>query len=588
MKSYAFVFLTIMFALVACTGGGRMEAELSHIDSLTEADQSAAIARIDSITAASGGGMARSVRMRLALLRAKACNKLLLPLNRDSLLMLDGYFTDRGTPNERMLAKYIIGCSYLDDNDAPRAVECFQKAISCADTLDSKNCDYKTLSRIYGQLGVIQEDQMLPTDALKSGNCAIQYSLMAKDTLYAISIYNLYADIYHQLGMYDSVMSVCDRSVSMLKKYDNPQMIASVFGAKMFMMVERNEMEKAKPYIDFYEKNFRLYDSETKSMEDGHEIYYYIKGLSYLYENRLDSAEYFFRKELRSTTDFNNHQAASRGLYLLYKRRGVNDSITKYAEMWNAATDSSYANMSTRHLQQMKAMYDYSNSERIAEQKEAEAERYKYLAVSFVFAFALAVFIILYILQRRKKGIERIKKLNATNAMYYIMLLKKKEKELEAALSDNVRNTALIDEKKSEIKQLEEKISALRGGDFNALRHDKALIYDAPIIDTMHELAGSSCKATVAEISCLRKHADDFLPDFMESLDIEKNNLGNLEVAVCILVKLQFITSEISCLLDISPQRLTNIRKRLNMKIFGEDGGAKEFDFRIRRTLPTD
>ena len=572
---------------MACTGGGRMEAELSHIDSLTEADQSAAIAHIDSITAASGGGMGRSVRMRLALLRAKACNKLLLPLNRDSLLMLDGYFTDHGTPNERMLAKYIIGCSYLDDNDAPRAVECFQKAISCADTLDSKNCDYKTLSRIYGQLGVIQEDQMLPTDALKSGNCAIQYSLMAKDTLYAISIYNLYADIYHQLGMYDSVMSVCDRSVSMLKKYDNPQMIASVFGAKMFMMVERNEMEKAKPYIDFYEKNFRLYDSETKSMEDGHEIYYYIKGLSYLYENRLDSAEYFFRKELRSTTDFNNRQAASRGLYLLYKRRGVNDSITKYAEMWNTATDSAYANMSTRHLQQMKAMYDYSNSERIAEQKEAEAERYKYLAVSFVFAFALAVFIILYILQRRKKGIERIKKLNATNAMY-IMLLKKKEKELEAALSDNVRNTALIDEKKSEIKQLEEKISALRGGDFNALRHDKALIYDAPIIDTMHELAGSSCKATVAEISCLRKHADDFLPDFMESLDIEKNNLGNLEVVVCILVKLQFITSEISCLLDISPQRLTNIRKRLNMKIFGEDGGAKEFDFRIRRTLPTD
>ena len=72
---------------MACTGGGRMEAELSHIDSLTEADQSAAIAHIDSITAASGGGMARSVRMRLALLRAKACNKLLLPLNRDSLLM---------------------------------------------------------------------------------------------------------------------------------------------------------------------------------------------------------------------------------------------------------------------------------------------------------------------------------------------------------------------------------------------------------------------------------------------------------------------------------------------------------------------
>ena len=573
---------------MACTGGGRMEAELSHIDSLTEADQSAAIARIDSITAASGGGMARSVRMRLALLRAKACNKLLLPLNRDSLLMLDGYFTDHGTPNERMLAKYIIGCSYLDDNDAPRAVECFQKAISCADTLDNKNCDYNTLSRIYAQLGNLQRKQMLPIEAFEAARYSIKYALAANDSMYAVSVYEQTSLIYHQIGCYDSAMSISIKSAQWYKEHGYYKEAALAYLSPIFIMLEKGESKRAKPYIDFWEKNLGLSNlSKPFAVKKGDELFYYIKGLSYLYANRLDSAEYFFRKELRSTTDFNNRQAASRGLYLLYKRCGVNDSITKYAEMWNTATDSAYANMSTRHLQQMKAMYDYSNSERIAEQKEAEAERYKYLAVSFVFAFALAVFIILYILQRRKKGIERIKKLNATNAMY-IMLLKKKEKELEAALSDNVRNTALIDEKKSEIKQLEEKISALRGGDFNALRHDKALIYDAPIIDTMHELAGSSCKATVAEISCLRKHADDFLPDFMESLDIEKNNLGNLEVVVCILVKLQFITSEISCLLDISPQRLTNIRKRLNMKIFGEDGGAKEFDFRIRRTLPTD
>ena len=571
---------------MSCAGDGRMKEKLAHIDSLTETDQHAAIACIDSLTSASGGSISRSVRMRLDLLRAKACNKLLLPLNRDSLLMLDDYFTDNGTPNERMLTKYIIACSYLDDNDAPRAVECFQKAISCADTLDNKNCDYKTLSRIYAQMSTLHEEQMLPEEATNSGHKAIKYALMSKDTLYAISVNNILADVFFQLNMYDSVMSVCDRSVQMLKKYDNPQMIASALGVKIFMMIRKGEIKQAKPYIDYYEKHSGFYDSKTMSVKEGHDIYYYIKGLSYLDENRLDSAEYLFRKELRTSKNFDNLQAASRGLYFLYKRRGINDSITKYAEMWNAATDSSYAHMSTRHLQQMKAMYDYSNSKRIADQKEAEATRYKYLAVSFVFAFALAVFIILYILQRRKKGVERIKKLNATNAMY-IMLLKKKEKELEAALNDNVKNTALIDEKKSEIKQLEEKISALRGGDFNALRHDKALIYDAPIIDTMHEHAGSSCKATVAEISCLRKHADDYLPDFMKSLDIEKNNLSNLEVAVCILVKLQFITSEISCLLDISPQRLTNIRKRLNMKIFGEDGGAKEFDFRIRRTLPT-
>ena len=192
---------------MACTCGGRMEAELSHIDSLTEADQSAAIAHIDSITTASGGGMARSVRMRLALLRAKACNKLLLPLNRDSLLMLDGYFTDHGTPNERMLAKYIIGCS------------CFQKAISCADTLDNKNCDYNTLSRIYAQLGNLQRKQMLPIEAFEAARYSIKYALAANDSMYAVSVYEQTSLIYHQIGCYDSAMSISIKSAQWYKEH---------------------------------------------------------------------------------------------------------------------------------------------------------------------------------------------------------------------------------------------------------------------------------------------------------------------------------------------------------------------------------
>ena len=561
-----------MFALVACTGGGRMEAELSHIDSLAEADQSAAIARIDSITTASGGGMGRSVRMRLALLRAKACNKLLLPLNRDSLLMLDGYFTDHGTPNERMLAKYIIGCSYLDDNDAPRAVECFQKAISCADTLDNKNCDYNTLSKIYAQLGQLQLNQMLPEDALKSNQYSIKYSLIAEDTFSAISTYSMYDVIYHQLGMYDSVMSVCDRSVSMLKKYNNPQLIASALGVKMFMMVERNDIKKAKPYIDYYEKHSGFYDSKTKSVKEGHEIYYYIKGLSYLNENRLDSAEYFFRKELCSTTDINDRQAASRGLYLLYKRRGVNDSITKYAEMWNAATDSSYANMSTRHLQQMKAMYDYSRYQLESATAKEDAANARLLNVVVIISSAVVLLAILfggrtYILRKRRLRLAEVARYERN-----IDELKKVQREYEI-LTENreARISSLLEEKSKEIERLQREKAEYEKKN-NTVGQTR--FHDAPIIKVLADHARRSHKCmTVAECAELVKLFSGYTP-----LSQWQSRLNDSEYHVCLLVRAGFSPADIGILMQQSPSNISNIRKRLYLKMTGKDGSPKDFD----------
>ena len=245
---------------MACTGGGRMEAELSHIDSLTEADQSAAIARIDSITTASGGGMARSVRMRLALLRAKACNKLLLPLNRDSLLMLDGYFTDHGTPNERMLAKYIIGCSYLDDNDAASALDNFHKAAALADT-SAADCDYLTLLKIHAQTARLLYYKGALHDADEEYKQAFKYSLKAKDTLNAIISIEQKANIYMVEGKNDSVINIRKKVFDLYMKHGYTKQAATSLGPLIDVLSEAGRLDEAKRHIDNYEKNSGLFDS---------------------------------------------------------------------------------------------------------------------------------------------------------------------------------------------------------------------------------------------------------------------------------------------------------------------------------------
>ena len=57
------------------------------------------------------------------------------------------FFDDHGTPNDRLLAHYLLGRAYHDHGEAPMALECYQKAAECADTL-SADCDYRQLCRV--------------------------------------------------------------------------------------------------------------------------------------------------------------------------------------------------------------------------------------------------------------------------------------------------------------------------------------------------------------------------------------------------------------------------------------------------------
>ena len=55
------------------------------------------------------------------------------------------YFDRHGDANERMRAHYILGRTYADMGEAPRAVDAYLDAASHADTT-AADCDYRTLS----------------------------------------------------------------------------------------------------------------------------------------------------------------------------------------------------------------------------------------------------------------------------------------------------------------------------------------------------------------------------------------------------------------------------------------------------------
>ena len=541
-----------------------MEAELSHIDSLTEADQSAAIAHIDSITAASGGSISRSVRMRLTLLRAKACNKLLLPLNRDSLLMLDGYFTDHGTPNERMLAKYIIGCSYLDDNDAPRALEYFHEAASMADTTNV-DCDWRTLQKVHVQSGLLLYNKDALHDADEEYKLAFKYAIKAKDTLNALLAIEQKTNIYMAEGKTDSLIKLRKKLYSLYMKNGYTENAAMSLGPIVVDLVKMGELDEAKRYLDNYERNSGLFDS-LGNIEKGREIHYYIKGTYYLEAGKPDSAEYFFRKCASSTTELAVIQPAFKGLMRLYKQLNLPDSMAKYAELVNVLQDTVYNKDMMQHLQQMQAVYNY---DRHVEMAEKESAYFKALGTAVALILLLVIiYMVGYIIRKRKLRLREKHKLEQS-----IGELQNANHGLEAMNESQRKETRqIIDEKTKEIEQLRQEKQNLEK-QFDC-QPKQPLFADEPIVRLLDEnLRKAPNSMTSDEYHRLKELFTGFEP-----LSRWEKMMSSNEYQVCLLVKVGFSPKDISILMGLSLSNISNIRKRLFEKMTGRKGSAKDFD----------
>ena len=289
--------------------------------------------------------------MRLRLDYVSRCNRADTVFTEAWLPRLDSlvsYFDRHGSANEKMLAYYLLGRACQDIHDYPKALNSFQKAAGHADTtgVDS-DCDYALLSRVYGQTSVVFYHQNLMEEDLHYINLAVRYAWKAKDTLAAIMSMTGKIGVYKRMGKPDSVLAICEQASALAKKYGYKNLSANILGGAISILVEKDSMDKAKTFMDIYESESGFFD-KNNNIEKGREIYYYPKGHYYMAIGKHDSAEFYFRKELREGRDFNNQNAGSRGLALLFQQTHRPDSAAKYALYSYAMNDSVYAHMATQ------------------------------------------------------------------------------------------------------------------------------------------------------------------------------------------------------------------------------------------------
>lgn len=117
---------------------------------------------------------------------------------------------------------------------------------------------------------------------------------------------------------------------------------------------------------------------------------------------------------------------------------------------------------------------------------------------------------------------------------------------------------------------------------FDAEETDKKqAMLSAETVYRMHRKAASGKSADDEDWQEIYRLMEKNASGFIAELN-RRGIGGEKEMNVCIFIKLRFLPSEIAVLMDCSPQSITNIRQRLLLKLFGENGGTKEFDRRIR------
>ena len=490
------------------------------------------------------------------------------------------FFDRHGTSNDRLLAHYLLGRAYHEHGEAPMALQCYHDALDCADTT-AADCDFAQLSRVYGQMAELFYYQELYRQQLDHQRCAAQYAWKGKDTLTALICCEKEFLAYDRMGLEDSAMSVIENVASLYEKYGYDTDAAIALGLIVGTLLDKGDYKKARHYMDVYESKSGFFD-ENNNIEEGREYYYRGKGKYYLLTGHLDSAEYYFRKELSDGKDFNNQNAGANGLAELYKKLNKPDSAAKYYEYSYAMNDSMFAHTATGTIERMQSMYDYTRHEQLARQEKEKATKrlaYIWIATTIILLLIIvlvAIFIYLQYIRQKRKFIER-------EYQHSLMVIEQAYRDLEQLQEFKDLNQQLIAEKEQLIYEQDVIRKAILKKEKSSREIALRQFKETSIYKKFCKYADTGRQPTNTEWGLLQDAIFNAYPNFSELMTTHCQDVDDREYKICLLIRADFKPNSISTMLTLLPSVITQLRTGLYLKLFGKQGTSKEFDTLLRR-----
>ena len=599
LLSVVATLLVCLFFLTACQRHTGFRRLLSEADSLMRVDPDSAfrlLCRLDS----AAESLPQSLRMQTLLLRCNAQNKADSLFENDSLgLLLTDYFDRKGTPNQRMLAHYILGCAYRDLDDRPAAIRCFNDAVAAADTA-ANDCDIRQLSIIYGQIGGIYNKLCLVDEALQAYHSAELLVDRLGDSLHLFNIWANKAESYLNRGDFKTALELKEKAADGYEAHGYPAYAALTRGGCIKGLVFHKQFEKAKAYLDEYKTNSGLFASNGDALP-GNEMAYEFIGHYYAEIGRQDSAAYYFYKLQNNAKSLDDLYTAAWCLSRLYKRSHQSDSVAKYAYWGDLLGDTLYSDRQTKQFQQNQAFYNNSRHKQEALRYKVEnLQTQRQLLLSFILvAFLLVVIVWVNILYRRrmKRQQDELNR-DVDNKMFIINQLKeqiqsnKQEiEDLQLRLKNNEINQEQLEEQSKLIDELCQQISEYKQQQQKIVSINKRTkLFEMPPIRRLAELVNKQQgEPTNEEWNAVFAEVEKAYPSFCDPHVHPK--MDSFDYEICVLTKLKFRIKDIIYLTHSSYKMVASRRHRLYKKLANKEGSTTDFDELIHHypeSSPTD
>ena len=570
------VFVVLMFS--ACDFR-RMTEQLDTISKIsdTNADSACSLLKKYEFEVPNWG---KGDRMHYELIKMKIENKQDVVFTSDSLIKeIVDYYKDNGSPNEQMLAYYLLGRVYYQMGEAPQALQAYYDALEKADTTRA-DCDIWGIAVVYSQMSEIFHQQNLPNDEIWALKNYCKYTKIVKTpTDYAIAK-SFFVAPYFLLEKNDTVLHIIKTYNEELQQLGDTGMAVRLNPTAIYVYTKRKQIDKAEQLIRSFEEKSGLFD-EKGNIDKEYRFYYYIKGYYELAANNIDSAEYYFREAIKYGYSYDSYN----GMIAIYREKRNVDSIAHYSLLMDNGIDSVRKQIRIDAIHRMASLYNYSRNQKIAEQESQKAHNAQ---VIIILILSLGVFGSLFVFQLYYSY--KRKKQNEIDKLGYALSSAKREyqniqDELQKLKNSNVER--LIEEKERKGKELKQTIESIASeGKMSAATNGLEEFAKSKIVGEFvnrKNFCADSKMPTKAEWKALETQFRKDMPMAYNMLASEKK-LSPLELHVCILLILDFEDGIIAGITESLPQTVSNAKARANKKIFNESG-AQSFKNRLMQLI---
>ncbi len=529
-KLYTLLSIITIMLLSSCSGH-RYPQQLVLGDSLSDKDPKKAITLLDSIKPQIKDA-GKAVKNYYALLRIKTGDKTNVKHTSDTtILRLVDYYENGGDRHLLPTAYYYAGRVYRDLQDAPKALDYFQKAEEAVKRITPG--DKRLLGFIYGQTGTVLDQQGFHNEALEAFMDEREMKTSLKDTVGLVYSLRDIGGTYWDLEKLDSAMlyyKEADRlALTINDKYASADINTQM--AALYNHIGKPEMAwKCLKHAASY--NSHVNESSTLSI---YSDYFESTG-------QEDSALACYKK-LLTVGNIYGRQGAYKGLAEYYLNRGENNNARKYLNLYMQITDSIKKINVADAVAGSLATYRYNLQERkeyeLTINMQKEQEQKILLFFMLILTIIISSSVILWYKHKNK-----------------LMKLEKERAELAE------KNRILEEQKLRENKILQVKSSG---------------IYRI-ITKKLSDYNKTNETLTEEEWSKLNETINNIYMDFDMKIHNLIPGISIQEYRVCMLIKAGIRPTGIGVLTNRSRAAINSTRIRLFEKAYAKKGSPSDWD----------